>query len=44
MNHGKIEVPNSKGGVKKLSSFIEYLEFRGLSKDLNNLRPTKRKG
>lgn len=43
INYGKIEVVNSKGKVKKLSSFAEYLEFRGLSKDLNNVR-TKRKG
>lgn len=44
INYGKIEVPNSKGEVKKLSSFAEYLEFRGLPKELNNIRLTKKKG
>lgn len=43
MNFGKIEVTDSKNKRKKLSSFDEYLKFRGLSKDLNNPKATKRK-
>lgn len=43
MNFGKIEVTDSKNKCKKLSSFDEYLKFRGLSKDLNNPKATKRK-
>jgi len=44
INHGKIEVPNSKGGTKKLSTFYEYLNFRGLPEELNNQKAIKRKG
>ncbi len=42
MNFGKIEVPDSKGKIKKLSSFSDYLRFRGLPESLNN--PKGRKG
>lgn len=41
-NYGKIEIL-SNGKRKKLSSFTEYLEYRGLPKDLNNTKTSKRK-
>lgn len=41
-NFGKIEIL-VKGKRKKLSSFDEYLRYRGLSKELNNPKATKRK-
>ena len=43
MNFGKIEVPDAKGKNKKLSSFSDYLRFRGLSEDLNNPKASKRR-
>lgn len=43
-NFGKIEILNNKGKRKKLSSFSEYLEYRGLPKTLNNPRTNKKKG
>ena len=44
MNFGKIEIPDTKGKNKKLSSFSDYLRFRGLSENLNNPKASKRKG
>ena len=41
-NFGKIEI-RSDGKRKKLSSFPEYLQYRGLSMDLNNPKAPKRK-
>lgn len=41
-NFGKIEILVD-GKRKKLSSFDEYLRYRGLPKDLNNPRATRRK-
>lgn len=42
-NFGKMEVPDEKGGYKKLSSLTEYLKYRGLPAALNNPRVSKRK-
>ena len=42
-NFGKMEVPDLNGRRKKLSSFSDYLRYRGLSSDLNNPRAPKRK-
>ena len=45
VNFGKLEVPNKKGGYKTLSSFEEFLEFKGLPLELNCLkRPKKTEG
>lgn len=33
-NFGKLEVPNGKGAFKKLSTFEEFLKFKGLSPEL----------
>lgn len=43
-NFGKMEIPTAKGEYKKLSSFSEYLLYRGLPLDLNNSKAPKRKG
>ncbi len=43
-NYGKMEIPTLEGGHKKLSSFSEYLNYRGLSMDLNNSKARKVKG
>lgn len=43
-NFGKMEVPAVDGQYKKLSSFSEYLKYRGLSMELNNSRAGKVKG
>ena len=43
-NFGKIEINNGKGGRKKISSFSEYLKYRGLPASLNNPRAKRRKG
>jgi len=43
-NFGKIEISNGKGGRKKMSSFSEYLNYRGLPASLNNQRASKKKG
>lgn len=43
-NYGKIEVLDSKGNYKKLSSFREYLQYRGLSESLYNPKASRRKG
>lgn len=42
VNFGKIEILVGEKR-KKLSSFDEYLEYRGLSKDINNPKAPKRK-
>lgn len=44
INFGKIEIPDGKGGYKKVSSFPEYLKYRNLSMDLNNPKASKRRG
>lgn len=43
-NYGKMEILDENGKNKKLSSFQEYLEYRGLPSNLNNPRATKKKG
>lgn len=43
-NFGKMEIPTSNGKYKKLSSFPEYLSYRGLPMDLNNPKASKTKG
>lgn len=42
-NFGKIEIP-AGGKRKKLSSFSEYLQYRGLPLELNNCRASRRSG
>jgi len=42
-NYGKIEIPDINGKRKKLSSFAEYLCYRGLPESLNNPKRLKRK-
>lgn len=42
VNYGKLEILKKNGKVKKLSSFVDYLEYRGLSKELNNPCASKR--
>lgn len=42
-NFGKIEILDSKSKRKKLSSFDEYLKYRGLPSSLNNPKRSKRK-
>lgn len=42
-NFGKIEILDKTGKRKKLSSFSEYLEYRGLPTSLNNSKASKRK-
>lgn len=42
-NFGKIEILEESGDRKKLSSFIEYLKYRGLSEELYNPRAQKTK-
>lgn len=42
-NFGKMEVPDKNGKNKKLSSFEEYLSYRGLPKSMNNQKAPKRK-
>ena len=37
-NFGKIQVQSKNGKYKALSSFAEYLKYRGLSENLNNPR------
>lgn len=43
-NFGKIEILAENGKYKKLSSFSEYLKYRGLPMDLNNPKASKVKG
>jgi len=42
-NFGKIEILDNKGKRKKMSSFTEYLKYRGLPEKLNNPRASKKK-
>lgn len=42
-NFGKIKLKQSDGTYKKLSSFKEYLEYRGLPENLNNPQKSKKK-
>lgn len=42
-NFGKMEISQKNGSRKKLSSFADYLVYRGLSLELNNSRASKRK-
>ncbi len=35
-NYKKMKIPDKKGGYKELSSFSEYLSYRGLPESLNN--------
>ena len=42
-NFGKIEIRDKNGKYKKMSSFEEYLEYRGLPKELYNPKAKKRK-
>lgn len=44
INFGNMEIPLDNGTYKKLSSFEEYLNYRGLPKYLNNPKALKRKG
>ena len=43
-NFGKLEIADFLGKNKKLSSFKEYLRFRGLPENLYNPKATKQKG
>ncbi|MCL1807686.1 MAG: EcoRV family type II restriction endonuclease [Oscillospiraceae bacterium] len=42
-NYGKIQIETAAGKRKALSSFEEYITYRGLSCDILNPRPSKRK-
>ena len=42
-NFGRINVLGTDGKYKRLSSFSEYLRYRGLPESLNNPRKSKRK-
>jgi len=42
-NFGKMQVVDSKGKHKALSSFLEYLTYRQLPMNLNNVKAPKRK-
>ena len=44
INFGKIEIQNAAGKQKKMTSFLEYLRYRGLPESLNNPKASKRKG
>ena len=41
-NFGKIKIRGKNGRYKKLSSFSEYLKYRGLPESLNNPKKSKR--
>lgn len=43
-NFGKMEVPDKNGVRKKLSSFDDYLKYRGLPEEMNNKKAQKKKG
>ncbi|MCM1102669.1 MAG: EcoRV family type II restriction endonuclease [Clostridium sp.] len=43
-NFGKMEIPAKAGEHKKLSSFLEYLRYRGLPENLYNPKASKSKG
>lgn len=42
-NYGRIQVKGKNGNYKKLSSFEEYLKYRGLPESLNNKITNKKK-
>ena len=42
INFGRINIPGTDGKYKRLSSFAEYLRYRGLPEILNNPRKSKR--
>lgn len=42
-NYGKLQILNKNGQFKPLTSFSEYIAYRGLSMDLYNPKATKRK-
>ena len=44
INFGKISVHDKNGKLKKLSSFAEYLKYRGLPDSLNNITRHKESG
>ena len=44
VNFGRLKVPDGKGGYKKLSNFAEFLQFKGLSSDLNYPKKSKKGG
>ena len=44
MNFGKITVSDNSGGFKKLSTFAEYLRYRGLPETLDCPRRSKKAG
>lgn len=44
INFGKMEVPDITGKYRKLSSFADYLRYRGLPDSLNNPKAAKRRG
>lgn len=44
VNFGKAEIPTVTGEYKKLSSFLDYLHYRGLPSELNNPKASKMKG
>ena len=43
-NYGRMAIPTASGGYKMLTSFSEYLRYRGLPANLNNPRAPKVKG
>lgn len=43
VNFGKLKVPDKKGGYKALSTFEEFLIFKGLPLDLNCLKRSKKR-
>lgn len=44
VNFGKLKITDNKGDYKKLSTFEEFLRFKGLSSDLNCSKRTKKCG
>ena len=43
MNFGKMQIQDASGEYKKLSSFAEYLRFKGLPESKNNPKASKRR-
>lgn len=43
-NFGKMEVPDKNGVRRKLSSFDDYLKYRGLPEEMSNKKAQKKKG
>ena len=42
-NYGKIQIKTKEGKRKPLTSFEEYITYRGLSKEINNKNLIKRR-